>query len=554
MAVADGPAVDMRYVNRLPGALRRALTAGRWLPIIGAGISATATTEDLRRPPGWAKLGEDLTEDLLAPVGAGPIDAVSAYADTYGRPQLVERLTELLLVNDLAPGPVHRAFAQLPFDMVITTNIDFLLERAYEAQRRPCAPLLGESQLSLRRDSEVTHLLKFHGDLRHPDQLVVTEDDYDGFLRRHPLLATCLSWWLLTREPVFFGYSLDDADMREIFTLLRERLGRMTRPAWAILPTDPHAEATRFQRRGLKPIVLDPDPNADRATVLTRFFTELRSMWEAEIAPQLQVRTDAATAELRRPAIAPQLALFVAARPLLALYRDFIFPTIPRNTGLLALGIDDIRAKDPAMTPMAIDMALSKAAVVVYDAGHGNPLPRDYVASRRPPIPALVDVTDLPPHDPTPDPLPGTVVRPAEMSTWPHTFVPHLHQQVTATRPAVSPPDLSAALEHLRATKQYQALLLTDLALLEDQLRRFLADDQPSTSAAPDRLPTSIPTSGGRMEQLSTYFGADFELVIHAVRMRHSLIQDLHVKAEEIQAAAEALQEVVQHRLGLPLP
>jgi hypothetical protein len=177
---------------------------------------------------------------------------VSAYADTYGRASLIERLNDVLLVDDIEPSEVHRAFAQLPFDMVVTTNVDFLLERAYAELRRPCVPLLGEAQLSIQRRPEATNLLKFHGDLRHPDNLVVTEEDYDGFIRRNPLLTTYLSWWLLTREPIFVGYSLDDADFREVLVLLRERLGRMTRPSWVILATDPHNEARKFERRGVR--------------------------------------------------------------------------------------------------------------------------------------------------------------------------------------------------------------------------------------------------------------------------------------------------------------
>ncbi|WP_159393761.1 SIR2 family NAD-dependent protein deacylase [Streptomyces sp. NRRL F-5755] len=544
---------DMRYVDRLPGGLRRALTAGRWLPIIGAGISAAATTEDLRSPPGWQSLGQQLSRDLLGPTGVGPLDALSAYADTYGRPQLVERLSELLFVHEIVPGTVHQAFAQLPFDIVVTTNIDFLLERAYEEQRRPCEPLLGESQLSLQRSPEVTHLLRFHGDLRHPDQLVITEDDYDGFLRRHPLLATCLSWWLLTREPVLFGYSLDDADLREILTLLCERLGRMTRPAWAILPADPNVEAARFQRRGIKAIVLDPDPKADRATVLNAFFTELRTMWEQEIAPQLQVRTDAATAELRRPSIAPQLALFVASRPLLALYRDFVFPSVPRSSGLLPLGIDDIRTRDSAMTPMAIDMALSKAAVVVYDTGRGNPLPHSFVTSRRALVSALVDVADPSFHGPPADSAGNIVVRPVEMGEWPANFIHRLQERIAAARPSVPSPDLREVLERLRSAQEHESLLLTYLALLENRLRQCMADEQPPVDPPTPNLPTVIPLSGGRMEQLSAFFGADFGTVLHAVRVRHDLMQNLHVEPTEIQSAADALRPVVQCQLGLPL-
>lgn len=49
----DGTTIPLKsngYVKQLPPGLRRALAAGRWLPIVGAGISAAAMTEDGRSP------------------------------------------------------------------------------------------------------------------------------------------------------------------------------------------------------------------------------------------------------------------------------------------------------------------------------------------------------------------------------------------------------------------------------------------------------------------------------------------------------------------------
>jgi hypothetical protein len=302
MTPASSAFSPTRYLERLPGGLRRALIAGHWLPVIGAGVSASARTDDGRGPPLWGDLGRTLGREVSTSLQDGnPIDAISAFAEFYGRVALIDRLNELLLVNEVTPSEVQLAFARLPFDMVVTTNADFLLEAAYEYHHRPCVPLLGESQLSGRRRPDSTYLLKLHGDLRHPDDLVMTEDDYDGFLRRKPLLATYLSWWLLTREPVLFGYSLDDADLREVLVLLRERLGRLTRAGWAILPTDRGGVAgAKFARRGIRAIVLDDDPNAIRETVLTCFFTELREAWESNVLPEVTASTDATTAELRR--------------------------------------------------------------------------------------------------------------------------------------------------------------------------------------------------------------------------------------------------------------
>jgi hypothetical protein len=127
------------------------------------------------RLPAWQGLGKQFGKELEVDV-ADPIDSLSAFQSMYDRPYLINRLADLLFVNEITPGSVHHSFAQLPFDIVVTTNVDFLIERVYQAQRRPCLPLLGESQLTIRRRPEATYLLKFHGDINHPDSLVVTED------------------------------------------------------------------------------------------------------------------------------------------------------------------------------------------------------------------------------------------------------------------------------------------------------------------------------------------------------------------------------------------
>lgn len=566
---SDAPA---SYVNRLPRGLRLALAKDRWLPLIGAGLSANATTADGRRPPAWQQLGQEFAKELEVDA-VNPIDALSAFQSMYDRPYLINRLSEFLLVDHVEPGEVHQAFAQLPFDMIVTTNFDFLIEQSYREQRRPCLPLLGESQLTIARRPEATYLLKFHGDINHPDSLVLTEDDYDGFLQRHPVLTTFLSSLFLNREPVLIGYSLDDPDLREILTLLRERLGPMTRAVWAILATDPDGTEPKFLRRGLKPIVLDRNPAASRSVVFTQFFTELRTLWQDDVASRLTAGSDASTAELhRRSGIAPQLGLFVASRPMLSLYRDFVFPAVPQS-GLIALGVDAIRIADRSTEPMAIDTALSKAAVVVYDAGHGNNLPLEYVAARRQGKPMVLVVDEheheqgrLVPRGVT------SQIRPAEMSEWPERFVaqlvnamreaqptsslpsklqgiPATAAPVTATNQAwavgapVPEPDLSGELTALRLADKWPELLLTALALLEAELRG---------SEAPQVGATVVPTSGGRMTRLREYFGPDFDAILAGVRLRHDLLQNLTVDPDELATHARNLEEIVRRRRNLP--
>ncbi|PVZ08180.1 SIR2 family NAD-dependent protein deacylase [Actinomycetospora cinnamomea] len=516
------------FVNRLPRDLRETLAKGRWLPVLGAGLSACATTSDGRRPPVWGELGRRFA-DLVGISSTNPIDSLSTYAAYYRRAYLIERLYELLLIDDVETSEVHRRFAQLPFEIVVTTNVDFLLDRAYAEQRRPCVPMIGESQLAISRRQAATYLLKLHGDLNHPNDLVVTEEDYDGFLERNPVLATFLSSAFLTSDPVLIGYSLDDADLREILTLLRERLGRMTRPIWAILACDPDNTASRFERRGVTPVVLDPGaPREKRPEILADFFEQLRSEWERAVGPLIDARLDASTAELQRNSgIAPQLALFAANRSTSNLLRDFVFPAVPR-AGFIPLGIDDVRARDVRVGPMVTDIALAKAAAVVYDTAPGNPVPLDYVAARRGDRPLII-VTDR--HNQrsrlvAPD---MTLSRPAEMSGW-DLLTDELVVKLQQWR-ALEPPSLAGLNDD-------REVLLTSLALLEAQLRG--AD-------APADAPT-VMAVGGRMHRLRSFFDTDFDAIVNGVRLRHDLLQDLPVPPKELKESAHALSAVAVER------
>ncbi len=74
--------------------------------------------------------------------------------------QLIERLSELLHVNEARPGEAHKAFCSIQFDIVCTTNFDFLLERQYDLIPRQCTPLIDEEQLAVKLNESGTALLE----------------------------------------------------------------------------------------------------------------------------------------------------------------------------------------------------------------------------------------------------------------------------------------------------------------------------------------------------------------------------------------------------------
>jgi hypothetical protein len=118
-----------------PKPLLQDLLEGRWLPIVGAGFSLNASASDGARMPLWDDFGRKLAGEMEDYPYTGPVDAISAFAHEFSRAKLIEKLREFLLIGKARPGAAHQAFARLQFDIVCTTNFDFLLERAYELEQ-----------------------------------------------------------------------------------------------------------------------------------------------------------------------------------------------------------------------------------------------------------------------------------------------------------------------------------------------------------------------------------------------------------------------------------
>ena len=118
-----------KYLQHLPKPVLEDLVTGRWLPIVGAGMSLNASVPAGKKMPLWSDLGQALAEELKDFSPTSVLDGISAYQHEFGRARLIERLSDLLFIRTAQPGNAHRAFCTIPFDIVCTTNFDFLLER-----------------------------------------------------------------------------------------------------------------------------------------------------------------------------------------------------------------------------------------------------------------------------------------------------------------------------------------------------------------------------------------------------------------------------------------
>jgi hypothetical protein len=357
--------VATKYLAYFPKPVLDDLVTGKWLPVVGAGMSLNATVSGGRKMPLWAGMGKQLTDELSDFVPTSLLDGISAYQHEFGRARLIERLSDILFIKEAQPGEVHKEFCTIPFDIVCTTNFDFLLERQYDLTPRYVYPVVDEDQLSINTGNAGTLLLKLHGDLRHPSRLIVSEADYDGFLAGYPLLATYLANQLITKTAIFIGYSLDDPDFRQIWHVVTQRLGKTKRMAYTLAVNAKPADVARFERRGVKVINL-PGTREKYGEVLAATFRELREYVRDNVIAASKVTEEQPLRELLLPRDAPtRLCFFSLPLELLPFYRERVFPVV-EQAGFVPVTADDVIAPGDNVSAK-LDALIDRASVMVAE-------------------------------------------------------------------------------------------------------------------------------------------------------------------------------------------
>ena len=358
------------YLQYFPAPFLEDLVQGRCLPIVGSGMSLNAKLPAGKKMLHWEGVGRKIAGLLPEYRYTTALEALSTYEHEFSRATLVEFLMSSLHTSTIQPGTAHDEFCSIPFNRVVSTNWDFLLEAAYARMSKYCIPMVSEEQLAVSNSEVWVKLLKLHGDLNHPTRMVVTEEDYDGFLARYPLLATYLSSMLIDSTALFIGYSLDDPDFRQIWQIVKDRLGGLRRPAYSVQIGAAHHVVSRFERRGVKVINL-PKSKQSYNDVLTVAFRELREYW-ADKLPLMSTSADSESQlDLALPALVQsRLAFFAVPTYAAAFYKRTVYPIAEKHGFSPVMAVDVLAPGDNIMAK--VQALLEKSAVMVVDLDSPN--------------------------------------------------------------------------------------------------------------------------------------------------------------------------------------
>lgn len=336
--------------------------------------------------PDWNGLTSILAQDAGTAPGTSPPIVAECYQKRYGRVQLVEAVRAALFTNEAGPGKAHRAFARLPFDTIYTTNFDLLLEEAYAEEKRPFRSLVGEVQLPFHAGRLASSIVKMHGDLRHEEHIVLTESDYAAFLSRYPVIATHLSAMLITRTPLFLGYSLSDPDFNNVRRVVRERLGAFERMAYVVQFNVEEEQIEKALAEKIHIVSLDVRAGRDYDDALATFLESIQRQLDSSAVQELRssrpdVFEPLEPTALKTAASSPaEVSLLETTSKLCfvlmpfskhfdEVYRSLIQP-VAAEQGLAVLRADEMAGQGVILEQ--IRAAIAQARVVVADISGGN--------------------------------------------------------------------------------------------------------------------------------------------------------------------------------------
>jgi hypothetical protein len=272
-----------------PPELRRLYRDGRVLPFVGAGVSMSVTWNadgEQRRGLSWS----ELVDEAIRQLGSEEPDILRFRGTDL---QILEyfrlkkngfaQLTNWLYAymnptnGDLGQSLIHSALSKLEkCKLFYTTNFDDFLERSLRLHGRAVQVTTSETDMSY---GDETQVVKFHGDLNSPTEMVLSESHYERRMRLESAMDLKLRSDILGRAILFLGYSFRDPNVAYLFRTVNEKFSSLPRSFAGkrayILTTNPSDfELQLFSERKIEVI---PVLGLDRAKAISELLTELAS-------------------------------------------------------------------------------------------------------------------------------------------------------------------------------------------------------------------------------------------------------------------------------------
>ncbi len=129
----------------------------------------------------------------------------------------------------------HKILARLPIDIYWTTNYDKLIERSLELAGKVTDVKYTKKQLAFTKPKRDAVVYKMHGDVDHPDEAILSKDDYESYHLKMDQFISALSGDLVSKTFIFIGFGFADPNLDYILSRVRVAYDKSQRAHYCFL-------------------------------------------------------------------------------------------------------------------------------------------------------------------------------------------------------------------------------------------------------------------------------------------------------------------------------
>lgn len=118
--------------------------------------------------------------------------------------------------KSIPDAPLSKAIFEINPSHIITTNYDRLLEASESEYKSQYDVVITDKDLL--NASKSKYIIKMHGDVQHPDTIVLKEQDYLEYSQKHVLIELFIKSLIADHTILFLGYSLNDYNVKLILS------------------------------------------------------------------------------------------------------------------------------------------------------------------------------------------------------------------------------------------------------------------------------------------------------------------------------------------------
>lgn len=179
----------------------------------------------------WTELMTEIAHDLGLDI-KNEKDLVSLAQFHVNENQTRSKINRKILeefTEDAKETENHKLIARLPLSSIWTTNYDQLLEKTFQNENKVVDIKYRNNQLLTTKPKRDIVIFKMHGDVNHPDEAIITKEQYEQYHSTHEPFINALAGELTTKTFLFIGFSFTDPNLDYVLSRLNFRYSKQQR-------------------------------------------------------------------------------------------------------------------------------------------------------------------------------------------------------------------------------------------------------------------------------------------------------------------------------------